>query len=131
MTAQLDDELSAAAILITEDEYLLAMGVADELNAAGFRPIGPFPTVGQALLSLHEELPDAAVLDVELQGEDVTPIAELLDLHGVPFVVCSGLVDAEIDKRPALSGHPRISKPVDAGQMVKTLSDLIGRGGEE
>jgi two-component system, response regulator PdtaR len=82
------------AVLIAEDEFLIAIDVIDELSAAGFEPVGPFSTTAQALEYCQAHTPDCAVLDVRL-GDDVSlPIADLLTEREVPVIFYSGHASA-------------------------------------
>ncbi len=61
-------------ILVVEDEFLIAMELDMTLRSAGYQVLGPVTTVTAALELLRAERPDAAVLDVDLEGEWVTPV---------------------------------------------------------
>ena len=77
-------------VLVVEDEFLLALDLELVLERHGFRVLGPTATVAQALRLLEDgEPPDVALLDVNLKGEMVTPVAEALRARGVPFVLAS------------------------------------------
>jgi DNA-binding response OmpR family regulator len=60
-------------ILVVEDEFLIAMKLEQTLRRAGYQVVGPAAGVGMALGLLRQVRPDAAVLDVNLAGERVTP----------------------------------------------------------
>ena len=79
-----------ARILVVEDELLTAMELDDTLRSAGYQVLGPAANVSAALELLRDERPDAAVLDVNLAGEWVTPVAEVLRAMSVPFILSSG-----------------------------------------
>lgn len=76
----------AASVLVVEDEFLIAMNLQAILEESGYRVVGPAASVEQALQLLTLDLPDAAVLDVSLRGEIVTPVAAALRHAEVPFV---------------------------------------------
>jgi CheY-like chemotaxis protein len=67
----------APQILVVEDELLIAMEIESLLRRGGFRGIGPALTVAGALALIQRQRPDAAVLDVNLRGERVTPVADV------------------------------------------------------
>ena len=77
-------------ILVVEDEFLIAMELEQTLRRAGYQVVGPAPSLGTALELLRQVRPDAAVLDVNVGGERVTPVAEVLRAMAVPFVLASG-----------------------------------------
>src|SRR5215213_8423994 len=80
-------------ILVVEDEALVAMLIEDELLEAGARVVGPAASAGEAL-RLIETAADgglsAAVLDINLAGEAVRPVADRLAALGVPFLFATG-----------------------------------------
>jgi CheY-like chemotaxis protein len=85
-----ESPVSAKRVLVVEDEYLLAMDVSAWLEAAGAHVVGPASNVDAALEVLeHAEL-DGAILDVNLRGEMVYPIADALTARGIPFVFTTG-----------------------------------------
>ena len=71
--------LQGCAIMVVEDEFFQAEDFARALSNAGGRLVGPFPSVPAALAALERgERVDAAVLDVNLRGVAVSPVAEAL-----------------------------------------------------
>ncbi|PZQ56883.1 MAG: response regulator receiver protein [Phenylobacterium zucineum] len=106
-------------LLIVEDEALIAMAVAHDLSRLGWDIIGPAATVEEALALLAVERPDAAVLDINLGGEMVYPLAEQLRSGSIPFVFCSGYEHLEANAE--FSQWPRVRKPVDINQLDREL----------
>lgn len=82
-------------VLVVEDEVFIAMEVQAVLIDHGFHVLGPVPSVEEALDLLASQTPDAAVLDVSLRGELVSPVAEALRRMDVPFVVTSAYENPE------------------------------------
>ena len=81
-------------ILVVEDEAIVAMLVEDELTNAGAIVIGPASSVEEALQLIEGTASDgglsAAVLDIHLDGERVSPVADRLAALGVPFLFATG-----------------------------------------
>lgn len=79
-------------VLVVEDEYLVAQDVAQKLGDMGVEVSGPVPRVAEALalLASGSARPDAAILDVNLGGEMVFPVVEILRKRGVPLVFVTG-----------------------------------------
>jgi len=94
------------------------------LSAAGCTVVGPAPNLSGALKAAQDEWLDAAVLDVNLDGDFVWPAAEALRSRGVPFVFTTGYGGA-VQPPPGLMEAPRLSKPVDPGRLVTTLAGLV------
>jgi CheY-like chemotaxis protein len=80
------DLLVNARILVVEDEMLVAALLEDRLAALGCRVIGPATAVADALELLKTEEVDAAVLDVNIGGEKVFPVADALAARNIPFL---------------------------------------------
>ena len=103
--------LPGRLVLVVEDEVLVAMDLELLLHQHGWRVLGPAATVAEALQLLAGQMPDAALLDVNLQGELVTPVAEQLRARGVPFVVVSAYPSPG-RMAAALAGAPAVGKPI-------------------
>lgn len=119
--------LAGLQVLIVEDEVLVSMLLADLLDEFGCTVAGQAATVGEALefLAAHDDF-DAAILDVNLGGEKVFPVADLLNDHHVPFVFSTGYGPADLAQR--YPGRPLLFKPYPPGALVAVLQDFA-RGG--
>lgn len=109
-------------ILLVEDEELVALELSTELSRLGWAVVGPAATLAEAeaLLSKHV---DAAVLDVNLRGRPVYPVAEQLERLHVPFVFCTGYEMA--DPQGRFPDVPVIRKPAQPAAISAALSDLL------
>lgn len=113
-------------VLVVEDEFLIAWDLEQVLERHGWRVLGPAGTVARALRLLEGgERPDVALLDVNLRGEMVTPVAERLRALGVPFVVASAY-DGEQLAALGLAGAPQVGKPADARRLLAGLAKAVG-----
>lgn len=119
--------LRGSAIMVVEDEYFQAEDLALALSEAGARLVGPFPTVEVALAALaQEDRIDAAVLDVNLRGAAVSPVAEALVARGIPFLFATGY-DREMIPTPF--HHATIcEKPFDSETLIDAVAGLCLRG---
>lgn len=121
-----DGQLSGLRVLIVEDELLVAMELETVLRALDAHVLDPAPTVPRALSALAQQRPDVAVLDVNLHGERVTPVAEAMQAQGVPFVLVTGY-GSEWLSEVALQGAPCLRKPVDARRLADAISEAVAR----
>jgi two-component sensor histidine kinase len=97
-------------ILLVEDEILVAMMMKDILTELGFAVIGPFSRVAEAMVAaVHDDI-DAGIIDVNLGGEFVYPVADVLTARNIPFVFVTGYGVESIDGR--FGYVPIIKKPV-------------------
>jgi len=83
-------------VLLVEDDGLVAMLVEDMLDELGFVSIGNPGSVSEALAALAQGGFDIAILDVNLNGERVFPVADALIEDGRPFVFATGFGAADI-----------------------------------
>ncbi len=125
--AGLEDE----RILVVEDEVLVSMLVEDELRGAGAEVLGPVPTVGDALRLVEAAAADgglgAAVLDINLAGRHVAPVADRLAALGVPFLFATGYGEG-----CDTGGHgaaPVLRKPFAPARLVAAVATLASAGG--
>jgi PAS domain S-box-containing protein len=112
-------------ILLVEDEALVAMMMRDSLVELGFSVVGPFDRADEALACASDQPLDAAILDVNLGGDLVYPVAERLTRRDVPFVFVTGYDAENIDTRYA---HvPVLQKPIERevlqGLFVSSVND--------
>ena len=119
-----DAAVSGRRVLVVEDEYFLADELNRVLQAAGVTVLGPVPTVEAALGLLELGAPDAAVLDVNLGGETVYPVADALTGHRVPFLFVTGYDQEALPARHA-AVH-RLEKPVEPRMVLGEVRRLFG-----
>ena len=113
-------------IMIVEDEALVAMALRESLDELGFSVLGPFSRISEAMIALRNNRIDAAVLDVNLGGELIYPLADVLAADHVPFVFITGYGAEEIE--PPLRQRPGPAKADRGGRLeirVRALADGI------
>jgi DNA-binding response OmpR family regulator len=114
-------------VLIVEDEFMIAMDLQLMLESQGWNVLGPVGTVSDALDLLGKDLPSAALLDVNLGDELITPVAEFLQQQGVPFAVASAYEKPEQFGGSVLAGVPNAGKPTNERRLIATMSKLLIR----
>jgi CheY-like chemotaxis protein len=117
-----DSPLAGRRVLILEDRYLIASELTDLVEQLGAVPVGPFASVAPALTALADAQVEVALLDVNLNGEPVFPVAELLATRGVPFIFLTGYDEATLPAQ--WRGRPRLAKPVDPRLLRAELAKL-------
>ncbi|WP_111981310.1 response regulator [Dyella jiangningensis] len=117
-------KLEGKAIVLVEDEYLIADVLRSALELEGARVLGPYPSVDTALKS-SERLTEAdvAVLDVNLKGGHVYPLVDHLMTQGIPVVLTTGY---DADSIPSAYAHlPRLLKPILSRELVECIRNVI------
>jgi CheY-like chemotaxis protein len=116
------NDLKAFRVLLVEDQMIVAMQIEDMLRAAGCEVVGPVGTLQAAMALAHEEVLDAAVLDVNLDGDKVFPAAEELQARGIPFILATGYGESTLPEK--WRDQPRLSKPFLGEQLEQLLGNL-------
>jgi CheY-like chemotaxis protein len=119
--------LPGKRILIVEDELIIAWQIQSAVESLGCSVSGPVSSVGAALELLRNSsvIPDAALLDVNLQGTMVLPVAQECQRRSIPFVLLTGYGRLALDE-PLLNAAVRIRKPFNESEIAKGLSFVIG-----
>jgi CheY-like chemotaxis protein len=125
-------------VLVVEDEILVAMMMKDILSELGFSVIGPFSRLAEAMVAAVHDDVDAGIIDVNLGGEFVYPVADVLAARKIPFVFITGYGVESIDSR--FGYVPIVKKPVqrqvlqkifipaDSGEAAKFSQRRYGAG---
>jgi DNA-binding response OmpR family regulator len=117
--------LAGLEILLVEDEAIIALMVEDLLRDLGCARVWHASRIDAALKLIEERRPGAAVLDVNLGGNVVFPVAERLEAAGTPFVFTTGY---ERDIVPARwRNRPFVQKPIESGNLAAALRAALGR----
>jgi CheY-like chemotaxis protein len=117
---------SGFRVLVVEDEELITLLIEDILTDIGCEIVGPVGNVPDALKLAQSADIGGALLDLNLAGHDVYPVADALAHRGIPFVFTTGYDHSRIAER--FSDVPTLSKPFGA-QMVEdaVVKELFGR----
>jgi len=117
--------LAGLQLLVVEDEAMVALLIEEMLVELGARQVDVAGSVAQGLLLLGDdrEAPNGAVLDVNIGGEKVFPVAERLRLRGVPFIFATGYGAAGV--APAFASAPILAKPFRLRALRQALSTVL------
>jgi CheY-like chemotaxis protein len=117
--------LSSLKVLVVEDEALVSMLVEDMLTDLGCTVVGPAAEIEEAMRLAGSADIDAALLDVNLGGRPIFPVADALKGRGVPFAFASGYGEAGLsdDHR----GAAVLQKPFREADLRRVLEGLVGQ----
>jgi DNA-binding NtrC family response regulator len=119
----MNNPLSGRRILVVEDEMIVSWLLEDMLAQFGCVVVGPAARVEQALAVIEAEAIDAAVLDVNLNGQKSYPVADALAARGVPFVFSSGYGRDSLPN--GYRSVPVLQKPFHLRDLGHTLAKLL------
>jgi len=112
-------------ILVVEDSFLLVMALEDVFKSLGWELVGPATRLAEALDLARTETFDAALLDVNLDGERSWDVAVLLKARGLPFVFSTGYNSATVLPEH-LAGSMVIRKPYNIDELEQKLRQVMG-----
>jgi len=120
--------LAGRRILVVEDEYLLGDCLRELLECEGAQVLGPVGNLEDADALLDScALPDAAILDINLGGQKVYPLADRLSKGHVPLMFASGY-DRELVP-PRYADSLQCTKPFGVEQVRTMLTALLDTDG--
>lgn len=123
-TANSAAALHGLSVLVVEDETIVSLLIESMLTDLGCDDVWYASGVEDGLALLDARTPDAAVLDVNLAGEPVYPIARRLADAGVPFVFATGYGASGI--HDDWSGRPVLQKPFQCDALAAALASALG-----
>ncbi len=111
-------------LLLVEDELVIGLFMQDLLKTIGYRPTEPIGRLSEAINAATQERFEGAILDMNLNGEIVYPLAELLTEQRVPFLFVTGYGQHSLD--PRFNWVPVLQKPVVQDELAGALSRVLG-----
>jgi CheY-like chemotaxis protein len=117
--------LDGLKVLVVEDEMMVSMLIEDMLSDLGCQVVGPAARIEDALELVKSAEIDCAVLDVNLGGQPIFPLADVLRERGAPFAFATGYGDAGLREKD--KGTPVLQKPFREVDLARILSELKTR----
>jgi len=114
-------------ILVVEDQMLIALEIEDILTHLGCTVIGPVGGVDSATQLARTEQLDAALLDVQLDGDEVFPVAEVLCERHIPFVFVTGTSEMGLPEK--WRRCPRVAKPFVSSEIERLVRNFSAPDG--
>ena len=119
----MDSLLFGRRILLVEDEVMVSWALEQAIVSLDCVVVGPAARISQALAMVETEVFDAALLDINLNGENSYPVADALIARGLPFVFATGY---NKDSAPhGYEGFPRLQKPFSIPELRDALTKLL------
>ena len=117
--------MAGRSILIVEDEPLIAMMLEDFLDSLGHKVAATCDSVADALARVGQGGFDIAIIDVNLNGERVWPVADRLAAQRIPYILATG---GHIEPPPPQhAGVPVLSKPFTLDAIAPALAEACAR----
>ena len=120
-------DLAGLRVLVVEDEMMVSMLIEDMLTDLGCIVVGPAARLDEAIALAESQQIDCAVLDVNLGGQPIFPLADILRAKGAPFAFATGYGDAGL--RDVDKGSPVLQKPFRETDLARILGELRAKVG--
>jgi CheY-like chemotaxis protein len=121
--ASLEDfAMSGSRVLIVEDEALVGMMLEDALDSLGIEVASIAGTLEEAIAQASDGNFDCAILDVQLRGKDILPVAELLERRGIRFIFATGYGQTGLPQK--YRTVPVLQKPFMAEDLKRVLGSV-------
>ena len=114
-----------AKLLVVEDDVLIRMLLADMLGEIGYTVAAEAGSVNEALEATRKADFDLAILDADLEGRSVSPVADALVARDIGFVFVTGYGDNGL---PAYRDRPTLRKPFQMDALKCALQERLGTG---
>jgi CheY-like chemotaxis protein len=112
-------------ILVVEDELMIRMLLHDMLTDLGYTVAAEAGSIEEALAAAKRADVDLAILDVNLNGQPITPVVEILIERGLPFVFATGYGARGVPE--AYRTNPTLQKPFQAEALAQALETATAR----
>ncbi|MBB6414207.1 CheY-like chemotaxis protein [Mesorhizobium sangaii] len=109
-------------MLVVEDEILVLMMIEDMLGDLGCESVTSAATIDKAIALVETQAFDAAMLDMNLDGDDSNTVADALAERGVPFIYSTG--NSDRDMREGFSNRAVLRKPFSFDELTAKLERL-------
>jgi CheY-like chemotaxis protein len=117
--------LSGRRVLVVEDEMVILMMIEDMLADLGCEAVTAAATVDQALALIDAQVFDAAMLDLNLNGNKSLAVAAALAARDMPFFFTTGYTGH--DMRDAYRDRPLLKKPFQYEELREMFTRLLPR----
>ena len=115
---------SGLRVLLVEDEIMVALLLEDMLSEFGHQVVGPVAHLNKAVEMAQREALDVAILDVNINGKEVYPVAEALAARGIPFIFATGYGKGGL-RAPYLN-RPSLQKPFLRHNLRELFAEVCG-----
>ena len=116
--------LPGSRVLVVEDNYMVAQGIAEALSDAGADVLGPVPSVDDALrLVAAEGRIDGALLNVKVRQEGIWPVVDLLLARGVPLVLATSYAVSTFP--PGYAHLTCCENPASGRELARALASQL------
>lgn len=120
--------MMSKAFFLVEDEALIRMMLTDMIEELGHRVVAEAGTVDKAVVLAASSAFDVAILDINLDGTNIAPVADIISTRKIPFLFASGYGSDGIP--PAFAARPVLRKPFQIEELDRIIKSLLSDSDE-
>ena len=113
------------SVFLVEDEVMIRMMVADMLEELGYSVAAEAGEISEAIRLVQSTEFDFAILDVNVNGKVISPVAELIDLRNIPFVFATGYGSSGLPEE--YRDRPALQKPFQIESLAQVIDTALKR----
>ena len=114
---------SRTSVLLVEDEVMIRMMVADMLEELGYTIVAEAGDIDEGIRLVQSTDFDIAILDVNVNGKVITPVAEAVQMRGKPFVFATGYGAQGLPEK--FRARPTLQKPFQIETLARTIETVL------
>ena len=114
---------SGGSVLLVEDEVMIRMMVADMLEELGYKVAAEAGDISEAMRLAQSIEFDFAILDVNVNGKVISPVADLIKAKGRPFIFATGYGSSGLPEQ--YRDRPALQKPFQLDALSKTIETAL------
>jgi CheY-like chemotaxis protein len=111
------------AVFLVEDEVMIRMMVADMLEELGYTVAAEAGEIGEAIRLAQNTYFDLAILDVNVNGKVISPVAELISARKRPFIFATGYGSSGLPEE--YRDRPALQKPFQLETLAKAIDSAM------
>ena len=109
--------------MLVEDEVMIRMMVADMLEELGYTIVAEAGDIDEGIRLVQSTDFDIAILDVNVNGKVITPVAEAVQMRGKPFVFATGYGAQGLPEK--FRDRPTLQKPFQIETLARTIETVL------
>ena len=114
---------TSCSVFLVEDEVMIRMMVADMLEELGHSVAAEAGEIGEAVRLAQSAEFDLAILDVNVNGKVITPVAELISARNRPFIFATGYGSSGLPEE--YRNHPALQKPFQLETLAQAIANTL------
>ena len=111
------------SVFLVEDEVMIRMMVADMLEELGYSVAAEAGEINEAMKLAQSTEFDLAILDVNVNGKVISPVADLIRARNLPFIFATGYGSSGLPEE--YRDRPALQKPFQIETLARVIDNAL------